>query len=236
MHTYIHTYTHVHVLCSKLELILVCCSSYRLLAGFLSLRPAVQVGLATAPHLRENHCVYWPRLYGYGYDFKASPSGCLAFTCFTQSLFSFMLPNSKTCPAPPFPFPPCCCTVQLTDCVSNSMKARRKMPFIIFTSRGTTRTVGSSTFHTQWGHLQDMLLLFLLLPVVFVVLWLIIIICAFYISVFYCSTFLIHSHTHAHRDTVAYSLRNRRFSLTSHWVQQVAYTTSATSFVAADSC
>lgn len=127
-----------------------------------------------------------------------------------------MLPNSKTSPSLPLRRP-----VQLTDCVSNSMKAR-KMPFIIFTSRANNKP--SRLFHIPHPvgppsrHVVAVVLAF---PVVFVVLWLIIIICAFYISVFYCSTFLIHTqththtHSHTHRDTVAYSLRNRTFSLTS---------------------
>lgn len=80
------------------------------------------------------------------------------------------------------------------------------MPFIIFTSRANNKP--SRLFHIPHPvgppsrHVVAVVLAF---PVVFVVLWLIIIICAFYISVFYCSTFLIHTQTHSHTHTPRHS-------------------------------
>lgn len=80
------------------------------------------------------------------------------------------------------------------------------MPFIIFTSRANNKP--SRLFHIPHPvgppsrHVVAVVLAF---PVVFVVLWLIIIICAFYISVFYCSTFLIHTHTNSYTHTPRHS-------------------------------
>lgn len=113
------------------------------------------------------------------------------------------------------------------------------MPFIIFTSRANNKP--SRLFHIPHPvgppsrHVVAVVLAF---PVVFVVLWLIIIICAFYISVFYCSTFLIHTqiHTYTHTETQWHTHWETVHFHWLHWVQQVAYATSATSFVAADSC
>lgn len=91
---------------------------------------------------REPLCLL-AMLYGYGYGFKASPSGCwlLHVSLTAYSVLCYPTPRH----ALPLTFPPCCCTVQLTDCVSNSMKARRKMPFIIFTSRANNKD--SRLFH-----------------------------------------------------------------------------------------
>lgn len=124
------------------------------------------------------------------------------FYMFHSQLTQFYVTQLQDIPFPSLPFPsPYRRPVQLTDCVSNSMKAR-KMPFIIFTSRANNKP--SRLFHIPHPvgppsrHLVAVVLAF---PVVFVVLWLIIIICAFYISVFYCSTFLIHTHYHTHTHT-----------------------------------
>lgn len=185
---------------------------------------------------REPLCLL-AMLYGYGYGFKASPSGCwlLHVSLTAYSVLCYPTPRH----ALPLTFPPCCCTVQLTDCVSNSMKARRKMPFIIFTSRANNKD--SRLFHIPHPvgppsrHVVAVVVLAFACRLCRAMAY------YYYLCVLYFRVLLLHfsytlTHTPAHRDTVAYSLRNRTFSLTSHWVQQVAYATSATSFVAADSC
>lgn len=152
---------------------------------------------------RGNHCVYWPCSTATATALKRRRQAA-GFYMFHSQLTQFYVTQLQDMPCPSLFLP---VVVQCSSPTAYQIRWRQegRCHLLFLRVERTTRTVGCSTFHTQWGHLQDMLLLllllYLLLPVVFVVLWLIIIICAFYISVFYCSTFLIHSHTHPHTET-----------------------------------
>lgn len=73
-----------------------------------------------------------------------------------------MLPNSKTSPSLPFRFPPPI-VVQCSSPTAYQIRWRQGRCHLLFLRvERTTDPVGCSTFHTQSGHLQDILLLLFL--------------------------------------------------------------------------